>query len=276
MPLSRSDSSTLGQSGHITGLEGVSTERTLELIPSLTISETGKRVASVPPVVLQNTPGLFDPGRFVNEPLKPDPGLNAKFSLTPTATPALALNPDFAQVEADQLVITTNRRFPIFFPEKRTFFLEGIEIFRTPLTAVHTRAIVDPDFAAKLTGKRGRNSFGLLYASDNGPGDFTGDERLAPANFHFLDRNAGVAVLRLKRDVGTDSSVGIIATSYNFNADKKPPTDYDLTTADPCLAEKSLERTNRLAGVDGHFRLGKITTYDFQIVGTTSRPRFFP
>ena len=275
MPISRSDSSTLAQSGHITGLEGVSTERTLELIPSLTLSETGKRVASVPPAVLENTPGLVDPGRFVNEPLKPDPGLNAKFSLTPTVTLDLAVNPDFAQVEADQLVVTTNQRFPIFFPEKRPFFLEGIEIFNTPLDAVHTRAIVDPDFAAKLTGKRERNSFGLLYASDNGPGDFAGDERLDPANFHFLDRNASVFVLRLKRDVGTDSSLGVIATGYDFTADKKPPTDYDLATADPCLAQKSLERTNRLAGVDGHFRLNKITTYDFQLVGTTSRRCFF-
>jgi hypothetical protein len=275
MPISRSNSSLLGQAGHITGLEGVSTERTLELIPSLTLSETGRRVHSVPPALLNNTPGLVDSGRFVNEPLKPDPGLNAKFSLTPTVTLDLALNPDFAQVEADQLVVTTNKRFPIFFPEKRPFFLEGIEIFKTPLTAVHTRAIVDPDFAAKLTGKRGRNSFGLLYASDNGPGDFTGDERLSAANFHFLDRNATVFVLRLKRDVGTDSNVGLIATSYDFTADKKPLTDYDLTTADPCLAEKSLERTNQLAGVDGHFRVNKITTYDFQLVGTTSRRCFF-
>ncbi|HYY93573.1 MAG TPA: DUF5916 domain-containing protein [Pyrinomonadaceae bacterium] len=275
MPISRSNSSLLGQAGHITGLEGISTEHTLELIPSLTVSETGKRVHSVPPALLQNTPGLVDPGRFVNEPLKPDPGLNAKFSLTPTVTLDLAVNPDFAQVEADQLVVTTNKRFPIFFPEKRPFFLEGIEIFRTPLTAVHTRAIVDPDFAAKLTGKRGRNSFGLLYASDNGPGDFAGDDRLDPANFHFLDRNASVFVLRLKRDVGTDSNLGVIATSYNFNADKRPLTVYDLTTADPCLAEKSLERTNQLAGVDGHFRVNKITTYDFQLVGTTSRRCFF-
>jgi hypothetical protein len=275
MPISRSDSSTLGQAGHITGLEGVSTERTLELIPSLTVSETGKRVRSVPPAVLRGTPGLIDQGRFVNEPAKLDPGLTAKFSLTPTVTLDLAINPDFAQVEADQLVVTTNQRFPIFFPEKRPFFLEGIDIFQTPLTVLHTRAVVDPDIAAKLTGKRGRNSFGLMFASDKGPGNFNGDERLNPSNFHFLDRNASVFVLRLKRDVGTDSSVGLIATSYDFTPDKKPLTDFDVATADPCLAQKSLERTNRLGGFDGHFRVNKITTYDFQVVGTTSRRCFF-
>jgi len=274
MPLSRSDVSIMGQAGHITGLEGISTERALELIPSLTLSETGKRVRSVPPSVLRTTPGLTDAGRFVNEPLKLDPGLTARFGLTPTVTLDVALNPDFAQVEADQLVVTTNQRFPIFFAEKRPFFLEGIEIFNTPLAVVHTRAVVDPDAAVKLTGKRGRNSFGLLVASDNGPGDFVGDERLDLSHSHFLDRNATVGVLRLKRDVGKDSSLGLIATGYDFESDGRPLTSSDLKTNDPCAAEKSLERTNRLGGFDGHFRLDKISVFDFQVVGTSSRRCF--
>ncbi len=50
MPDSREIASTLSQAGHMTGLEGISTERTLEMIPSLTISETGKRVAAFRPV----------------------------------------------------------------------------------------------------------------------------------------------------------------------------------------------------------------------------------
>ena len=48
----------------------------------------------------------------------------------------LSINPDFAQVEADQTVVLANQRFPIFFEEKRPFFLEGIDIFQTPLQAV--------------------------------------------------------------------------------------------------------------------------------------------
>ena len=47
MPISRDESGLLNQAGHITGLEGISTERTLELIPSLTVSETGKRIRSM-------------------------------------------------------------------------------------------------------------------------------------------------------------------------------------------------------------------------------------
>ena len=275
MPMSRSDVSTLGQAGHITGIENLSTERTLELIPSLTVSETGRRVKSIPPSVLEAEPGIVDRGRFVNSPAELDPGLTARFGITPTVTLDFAANPDFAQVEADQLVVTTNQRFPIFFAEKRPFFLEGVEIFQTPLTALHTRAVVDPDYAAKLTGKVGRDSFGLLVASDNGPGNFIGDDRLKPKNFHYLDRDARAAVLRYKRDVGRDSNVGLIATSYDFKGREEPPTDFDVETNDPCEAQKSLERGNRVGGIDGHFRVNKITNFDFQVAATTSRRCFF-
>ncbi|HEX8128333.1 MAG TPA: DUF5916 domain-containing protein [Pyrinomonadaceae bacterium] len=284
MPVSRDKSGTLNQAGHLTGLEGISTERTLELIPSFTISETGKRVRTITPSTLARNPSLLDPGRFVNSPIELDPGLSAKFGLTPTVTLDFALNPDFAQVEADATVVTANQRFPIFFEEKRPFFLEGIEIFRTQIAAVHTRAIADPDYAAKLTGKRGRNTFGLLVASDNAPGNFSEEERetkldelqtlRAPrgiderevdyaarleqarfSEFQFnrvLDRNATVAILRLKRDVGRENSIGLLATSYNF-----------------------VERHNQLGGFDGRFRLDKQTVFEFQVLGTHSRRNFY-
>jgi hypothetical protein len=264
MPFSRSVASNLSQVGHLTGLEGILAERTLELIPSLTISETGRQVGSFPPLAA----GAVDPGRIVNEPLKFDPGLTAKLGITPTVTLDLALNPDFAQVEADQIVVTTNQRFPIFFAEKRPFFLEGIDIFRTPIRAVHTRAIVDPDIAIKLSGKRGRNTFGFMVASDNGPGNLSPDDRgrlnacierrlLDSAvdcnNERFVDKNAYIGVLRLKRDVGKgDSTIGMLATTYNF-----------------------IEKHNQLGGIDGRFRVNKQTIFNFQVLGTTSRNFFY-
>ena len=251
MPFSRSVSSNLSQAGHLTGLEGIAGERTLEIIPSLTLSQDGKFVRSFG--VFPNTPAAAtDPGRIVNQPIHFDPGLTAKFIPSPAITLDLAINPDFAQVEADQIVVTANQRFPIFFPEKRPFFLEGIEIFRTPVTTVHTRAIVDPDLAVKTTGKIGRNSFGLMLASDNGPGTFVGDERLSSNNFRFLDKNAYVGVLRLKRDVGKENSIGLLATTYNF-----------------------VEKHNQLVSVDGRFRFDKSTTFNFQVIGTNSRNFFF-
>lgn len=252
VPINRDESGFLTQEAHLTGLEGISTERTLELIPSLTLSETGKRVRSLSDAALAADSTLLDPGRMLNEPLKADVGLTMKYGLSPTTTLDLAVNPDFAQVEADQTVVTANQRFPIFFEEKRPFFLEGIDIFQTRIQAVHTRAIVDPDFAVKLTGKRGRNTFGLLLASDNAPGNFSEEEKSDPALLpvigRFLDKNAYVAVVRLKRDVGKESSIGFLGTSYNF-----------------------IEKHNQLGGFDGRFKLDPQTVLNFQVLGTTSR-----
>jgi len=263
MPISRSISGNLNQAGHLGGLEGISAERTLELIPSLTVSESGRFVRSFTPPT-----GVVDPGRIVNEPVKLDPGLTAKFTPSSALTLDLAINPDFAQVEADQLVVTTNQRFPIFFPEKRPFFLEGIDIFRTNISAVHTRAIVDPDVAVKLSGKRGPDTFGLMIASDNGPGNLNADDRgslincqrsreLNPfrvcRNENIVDKNAYVGVLRLKHDIGkSENTIGILATSYNF-----------------------IEKHNQLGGFDGRFKLNKNTTFTFQVLGTTSRNFFY-
>jgi hypothetical protein len=246
MPISKDQSGLLSQAGHISGLEGISTERTLELIPSLTLSETGKRKAPL------TTAQIAQGGRFVNEPIKFDLGLTGKYSLTPQVTLDFAVNPDFAQVESDQLVVTANQRFPIFFDEKRPFFLEGIDIFRTQIAAVHTRAIIDPDYAVKLTGKVARNTFGLLLASDNGPGNFSEDER-PTANPRFLDKNASVGILRLKRDIGkSDSFVGFLGTYRRF-----------------------VDTYNLLGGFDGRFRVNQQTTFSWQALGTRSRRQFF-
>ncbi|HVF47698.1 MAG TPA: hypothetical protein VNA17_09050, partial [Pyrinomonadaceae bacterium] len=157
----------------------------------------------------------------------------------------------------------------IFFAEKRPFFLERIDIFQSGLNVVNTRAIVDPDMAAKLTGRRGRNTFGILYASDNAPGNYSPDERQglfecqqrrqANPNLHiicgierFVDQNADIGVLRLKRDVGREHNIGFFATTYNFT-----------------------DRHNHTAGFDGRFKLDKRTVAEFQILGTNSRRNFY-
>jgi hypothetical protein len=246
MPISRDVSSWLAQAGHLTGFEGISTERTLELIPSLTISETGKRKA---PVTLAQ---IAKGGRFVNEPIKLDFGLTGKYSITSKVTLDFAVNPDFAQVESDQLVVTANQRFPIFFAEKRPFFLEGIDIFQTQIFAYHTRSIIDPDFAVKLTGKVNRNTFGLMLASDNGPGNFSEEER-PTANPRLLDKNAMVGILRLKHDIGKENSfIGFLGTYKRF-----------------------VDSYNELGGLDGRFQLDKVTTFSWQFLATHSRHNFF-
>jgi hypothetical protein len=235
----------LAQAGQFTGLEAIATERMLEIIPVLTLAETGRRVKTLPPAA----------SRLLNQPVNVDAGVTGKVTLTPGVTFDFALNPDFAEVEADQPQITANQRFPLFFEERRPFFLEGADIFRTPIQAWYSRTIIDPDVALKLSGKRGRTNFGALLASDNAPGNFSADERadpaLRPTITKLLDHNAYVGAVRVRRDVGAQSSVGMIATSYNF-----------------------IERHNQLAGVDGRFSLDSKTFLTVQLLGSVSR-RFF-
>ncbi len=259
MKNNRGISGSLNQAGHITGLEGIETTRQLEINPSFTVSQSGRRTQ----YTFDNNPA----GRYVNEGIKGEFGMTAKFSLTPTITLDFAYNPDFAQVEADAPVTTVNQRFPIFYEEKRPFFLERIDIFQTGMNVVNTRAIVDPDIAAKITGRRGKNTFGLLYASDNAPGNYSKDERqglfqcrqrrltnpdLVCANERFIDKNADIGVLRFKRDIGSQHNLGFFATTYNF-----------------------VDRHNNTGGFDGRFRFTDKIVSEFQVVGTTTRGIFY-
>lgn len=254
MPDDRSVAGTLVKHGRITGFDELKSERTLEIVPSVTASQTTRRVPTIP--LSERTPGSLDPGRFVNQPVKGDFGVTLTYTLTPNITLDAAINPDFAEVEADAPVVRANQRFPIFFEEKRPFFLEGSEVFRTPLQVFYSRTIVDPDLAAKITGKLGRNSFGVLIASDKAPGNYSENERneifIRPAINEFLEKNAFFGVFRLKRDVGKESSVGFLATTRLFP-----------------------EQRNLLLSSDGRFKLTDRLVFLYQAVGTHSKRCFF-
>ncbi len=254
MPDDRNVSGFLIKFGKISGLDEIKTERTLEIVPSITISETGRRTRTIPRFMI--LPDSIDPGRFVNQNIKQDIGVNIKYSITPNITLDATYNPDFAEIEADAPVVSANQRFPIFFQEKRPFFLEGADTFQSPLRIFNSRTIVDPDIAAKLTGKVGKISFGFLAASDKAPGNFDEDDRtdrfIRPRINEFLDKNALFAVLRVKRDFGKENDIGIFATYRSFP-----------------------EQKNFVGGFDGKIKLSPKLVSQFQVVGTTSRRCFF-
>ena len=87
-----------------------------------------------------------------NKPLKGDAGVDAKWIPNENTAIDATLNPDFSQVESDVAQIGVNQRFALFYPEKRPFFLEGIELYSTPVQAVYTRSITDPAWGARATG----------------------------------------------------------------------------------------------------------------------------
>ena len=123
------------------------------------------------------------------------------------------------------------------FPKNVRFFSKELIYFSSPLQVVNTRNIADPDVALKLTGKIGRNTFGILGAVDDFPTRRT---------------KAYVGVLRLKRDIGENSNVGLFATQYHFGS----------------------KRHNNLLGFDGKFQIDPRTIFNFQVVGTHSRQIF--
>ncbi len=250
MPDDRNISGTLIKHGRIGGLDEIKTERTLEITPSITVGETGRRFRNFSATASER------PDRFVNRPVKQDIGVTLKYTITPNVTLDAAYNPDFAEIEADAPVITANQRFPIFFQEKRPFFLEGAEIFQSPIQVFYSRTIIDPDLAVKLTGKIGKTSFGFLAASDKAPGNYDEDERgdvsLKPRISEFLDRNALFGIFRIKRDFGKENNIGFFGTYRSFP-----------------------EQRNVAGSVDGRIKLNPKTVMQFQAVGTTSRRCFF-
>ncbi|NQT79744.1 MAG: carbohydrate binding family 9 domain-containing protein [Candidatus Aminicenantes bacterium] len=133
-----------------------------------------------------------------------DPSLTAKYGITSHLVLDGTYNPDFSQVESDAGQVDFNLRYALFFPEKRPFFLEGLEKFNfggynsgDPLGAVvHTRKIVDPLVGFKMNGRIGsKNTVALIYAMDELPETET--ENYA----HF-------AILRYKRSLAKDSYLG--------------------------------------------------------------------
>ena len=91
-------------------------------------------------------------------------GLDVQYNLTSTLKTNVTVNPDFAQVEADQLEINLTR-FPTRFPERRPFFVEGNSFFETPLELFYSRRIGregDILWGGKMTGKIGSYSLGIL------------------------------------------------------------------------------------------------------------------
>ena len=176
----RANASFLAQAGSIDGLYDLDRGLVTEIQPFVTATANG---------AASETSGHFERDAF-----DPDVGVNARFGLTNLSID-LTGNPDFSQVETDEGLVTVNERFALFFPEKRPFFLEGIELFSTPNQLVYTRRVANPVVGAKLTGKFGRLSLAHLTAIDETDGD-----------------NALFNITRVRRDLGVNSLAGLTVT----------------------------------------------------------------
>ncbi len=196
-PLDRNINCYLCQFDKIQGLESLEPGRDLEIVPTLTASR----------VETTDSPGV-DPLQSGDDGA--EAGVTVRWGITPDLTANLAINPDFSQVEADSAQLDVNNQFALFFPESRPFFLEGADYFRTPIRGVFTRTVADPSVGAKLTGKRGKNTFGVFAAQDEVtnlifPGAFGSDST-------SLDVENTSLVGRYSRAFGDGSYVGALFT----------------------------------------------------------------
>ena len=173
----RNKSCVLCQENKITGLEGLAQGRNVELDPTATFSRTDELASP-------------DAGTLTSGNPDAELGLTGRWSITSSMTLNGTINPDFSQVEADVAQLDVNQRFALFYPEKRPFFLEGIDYFVTPIQSVFTRTVADPYYGAKLTGKQGANAVGVFVTRDS-------------LNNLVFPSNAGSSEASLDEDVST-------------------------------------------------------------------------
>ncbi|HUS19871.1 MAG TPA: DUF5916 domain-containing protein [Terriglobales bacterium] len=230
-PVSTSVSGRLNQEGSATGLANISPGRNLQFIPFGVMRSF-------------RAPDLRDPGnpRYSSAMLRGDIGMDVKAVIKDSFVLDVALNPDFSQVESDEPQVTVNQRFEVFFPEKRPFFLENANFFDTPITLLFTRRIADPQIGARLTGKVGRYSVGILFADDQSPG-----RRVADTD-PLRNKRAYFGVGRVNREFWKQSSIGLMYTHREF--------------------ENSY---NRVGSLDMRFKLGQRVTAMAQGVVSQSR-----
>jgi hypothetical protein len=187
------------------GLEDVSRSHSIELIPYGTLTRSRFLNSAVPGYSVTNR------GRA---------GLDGKIVLGNTALD-LTLNPDFSEVESDDPQVVVNQRFEVFFPEKRPFFLEHADFFRTSENLFYSRRIADPEFGGRLSGKLGGWALGALVADDRRPG-----RQLAPTDTAFGAR-AVTGVLRVQREIGKESTVGVFGSSRTFESSFNQVISFD-------------------------------------------------
>jgi hypothetical protein len=196
-PRVRGNNCYLCQISRVTGFEGATPGRNLEVTPTLTGIASERR-------------DPFPDGGWQEDESDVELGVTARWGVTPNLALSGTLNPDFSQVEADAAQLEVNTRFSLFFSEKRPFFLEGADYFQTPLRAVYTRTMADPAWGAKATGKVGDGVIGAFAVRDEVTGLlFPGSESTVST---LLDSPATTSVARYRHDVGGSSTVGGLIT----------------------------------------------------------------
>src|SRR5436190_1872096 len=184
-PAIRANANFLAQSGTLDGLHDLKRGLVLEATPTLTARA--------------NRSPTIGNGRDYQQ--SGDLGGDLRWGIRQNLTLNGTINPDFSQVEADVGQVLLNERFALFYPEKRPFFLDGLELFDTPNQLIYTRRIVAPVGGVKLTGK---------LAGTNVASMIVGDDKL----YSWTGASSPLfGVSRLRYDFGSANSLGGVVTA---------------------------------------------------------------
>jgi len=290
--------SSVSRMGHLSGMAGISPPLHMEILPYQVIRFGD--YAQPPPFRSR-------------QELTGRPGLDFKYGITNNVTFDLAVNPDFGQVEVDQAVLNLTV-FETIYPEKRPLFLEGASIFafgnafdNRDMKLFYSRRIgreptyphpPDPGTvfrenprtttilgAAKLTGRTDDGlTFGVVSALTDEEHAVEEDVNGNPLGPFLIEPRAGYSVVRLSKDIGDASSVGLLATgtmkdlnapAFSAGADWSLRFDDDAILADGYLAGSRPSEYSgiggRTDGTAGRLALGRIegehllffSTYDY-------------
>ena len=222
-PVRRASASFLGQSGTLEGLEDLQRGLVLQFNPEITGRVDGAAGTATPPAEWSYTGSQ-------------DVGGNVKWDVNSSLTLNGTVHPDFSQVEADAAQIAADPRFALFYPEKRPFFIDGLEQFDVAHQLVYTRRIAQPIGATKLTGNVAGTDVAVLAAEDSRSASVSGVGRPT-----FL-------IARLRHDVVGRATLGLVYTE-----------------------RRDGPAANRVLGVDARYLFGGLYFAQFQAVGSQTR-----
>ncbi len=254
------------QWGTVEGVTMPRQEKSLEILSTFVASEAG------------NLPDRADPSsRFDNGEIMGSPSLGIKYSVTSNIVVDGALNPDFSQIESDAAQIDVNSPIALYYPERRPFFQEGADIFRTLFNSFYSRSINDPEYAAKVTARSDRTTIGFLSARDDvSPYVIPLDE----GDITINGGNSTINVVRGLHTIGNGNQVGFIVGDRRFGAggsgtilavdgDIRLSKNYGIDGQYVLSHTREPDNHSRSSFFDGDVRAGWEDSLDYYLGGMT-------
>lgn len=200
--LDRNNPSYIAQGGLLTGLEGIKPGFSLDFLPYTMIQQSGSKS------------DLSDPASPMDRgSMRARIGGGIQYSPGPNISINAVINPDFSQIESDADQLSVNTTFALYYPEKRPFFMTGMDLLQTPM--YYSRTINNPLYALKLNGKAGKLSYLFLGAYDRNTAiTVPGEEE---SNTIQTTDGSYAGVGRVRYDLGNENFIGALMLTRNFS-----------------------------------------------------------